>query len=53
MVVLWWHGGGWDELLLMGGAVALAYLIVKLTVRGRSDEEDEAPATSGSAENDA
>ena len=27
------HGNGWDELLLMGGAVALAVVIVKFTMR--------------------
>jgi hypothetical protein len=32
-LLLLWHGNGWDELLLMGGAVAVAIVIVKFTMR--------------------
>jgi hypothetical protein len=32
------HGSGWDDLLVMGGAVLLAFVIVKLTTRGGGDE---------------
>jgi hypothetical protein len=27
------HGSGWDEFLLMGGAIVLAVVIVKFTMR--------------------
>jgi hypothetical protein len=34
------HGSGWDELLLMGGAIALAVVIVKFTMRDGDDPAD-------------
>ncbi len=34
------HGNGWDELLLMVGAVGAAFVIVKLTMRGGEDDDD-------------
>jgi hypothetical protein len=37
------HAGGWDELAIMGVAILLAIVIVKLTMRGQADDEpDEA-----------
>ena len=44
MSVLWLHGNGWDELAMMGGAIAIAFLVVKLTTRGGQDEEEDAAA---------
>ncbi len=39
-MVLLLHGNGWDDLLLMIGAVAAAFVIVKLTMRGGEDDDD-------------
>ena len=41
--VLLLHGSGWDEFLLMGGAILLAYVIVKFTMRGGDEDSDEPP----------
>jgi hypothetical protein len=38
MNILLLHGSGWDEFLLIGGAIALAVLVVKFTSRGGGDE---------------
>jgi hypothetical protein len=35
------HAGGWDELLMLAGALVLAYFIIKLTSGGGSDEDSE------------
>ncbi len=43
MSLLLLHGSGWDELLLMGGAILLAYVIVKFTMRGGDEDSDEPP----------
>ena len=41
------HGAGWDEFLLLAGAVVLAFFIVKFTMRGSDgdapDPEDPHP----------
>ena len=34
------HGNGWDDLLLMVGAVGVAFVIVKLTMRGGEDDDN-------------
>jgi hypothetical protein len=44
MTLLLLHGSGWDEFLLLGGAVFLAYFIVKMTSRGNSDDPDDSAA---------
>lgn len=36
------HGSGWDEFLLMGGAILLAFVIVRLTMRGSRDDPHDA-----------
>ena len=40
MTALLWHGSGWDELLLMSGAILVAFVIVKLTMRGDGESDD-------------
>ena len=35
------HAGGWDELLMLAGALVLAFFIIKLTSGGRSEEAEE------------
>ena len=42
MNLLLLHGSGWDELLLIGGAIFLAYLAVRFTSRGGDDEPTDA-----------
>ena len=34
------HGSGWDELLLIGGAILLAVVVVRLTSRGGDEPAD-------------
>ena len=41
MSVLLLHGSGWDEFLMLGGAIALAFIVVKITSRAGSDEPAE------------
>jgi hypothetical protein len=41
--VLLLHGAGWDELLLVGGAILLAFIVVRLTSRGGGDEPADTP----------
>jgi hypothetical protein len=41
------HGNGWDDLVLMIVAVAVAFVIVKLTMRGGEDD-DNAPTSQAS-----
>ena len=41
MSALLLHGNGWDEFLLIGGAVLIAFLVVKFTTRGADDEPGE------------
>lgn len=38
--LLWLHGSGWDEFALLGGAVLLAFVIVKVTTRGDESDPD-------------
>jgi hypothetical protein len=41
--VLLLHGNGWDELLLIGGAILLAVVVVRLTSRSGGDEPADTP----------
>jgi hypothetical protein len=43
MSVLLLHGSGWDEFLLLGGAILLAFLIVRLTARDSGGGPNETP----------
>jgi len=42
MNLLLLHGSGWDEFLLIGGAILLAYLVVRFTSRGADEEPEDA-----------
>ena len=44
MDVVLLHLGGWDELGMLVGAVAIAFVIVKFTTRSDADEQDEPTA---------
>lgn len=35
------HAGGWDELLMVGAGLAIAWLIITWTGRSRDDSEEE------------
>ena len=43
MTLLLLHGSGWDEFLLLGGAIFLAFLIVKFTTRDPDSDTAEPP----------
>ena len=45
MSLLLLHAGGWDELLLLGVAVLVAFVIVRLAMRGTGDGPGDTPAT--------
>jgi len=45
MNVLFLHGGGWDELALLGVAILIAFLVVRFTTRGDTHQEE--PPTPG------
>jgi hypothetical protein len=45
MGLLLLHAGGWDELLLLGVAILVAFVIVRLAVRGSGDDPGDTPAT--------
>lgn len=43
MHLLLLHGSGWDDLLLIGGVIALAVIIVRFTSRGQDDDPADTP----------
>jgi hypothetical protein len=43
------HEGGWDEILMVGIALGIAYLVIVWTGRRNEDEEDELEDEDGSA----
>ena len=47
MTLLLLHGSGWDELLLMAGAVVLAFVIIKVTMRDSGDGPADSPNPEG------
>jgi len=43
MTLLLLHGDGWDEFILLGVAILVAFVIVRLATRGGSDGPEDTP----------
>ena len=49
-MILLLHGNGWDEFLLLGGAILVAFLIVRVTSRDSADDPTDPPSATPMAD---